>query len=148
MRGNDGRIGRHDQERTPRDSLEVAAETENKTRDKVYDARRIGLVHVFQVDYDRDFLTVVVTHGGGIPKVSRTHYCDVDAVIHGKIATRVLVVVLNSAEGLGDVPVVGQGVTIMLGETEPITGIALHYADLHRYEPIRGRPSGEVLVDR
>jgi hypothetical protein len=35
----------------------------------------------------------------------------------------------------------------MLDETEPSPGVALHYADLRRYEPIHGRPSGETMVD-
>jgi hypothetical protein len=33
MGGKNGRVGRHDQECTPRKSLDVAAETENETRD-------------------------------------------------------------------------------------------------------------------
>jgi hypothetical protein len=151
MGGDDGRVGGHDQECTPRNSLKVPAETENETRDKIYDARGVYLFHVLQVDYNRDFLAVVLTHGGGVPKVTRTHDSNMDAVTHGKLAVRGFVVILNLAEALGSVPVVpvvvGRGVIIMLGETEPITGIALHYADLHRYEPIRGRPSGEFSVD-
>jgi hypothetical protein len=48
---------------------------------------------------------------------------------------------------LGGVPVlIGSGVIIMLDGTEPITGVAWHYAGLRRYEPIQGRPSGEILV--
>ena len=151
MGGDDGRVGGHDQECTPRNSLKVAAETENETRDKIYDARGVYLFHVLQVDYNRDFLAVVLAHGGGVSKVSRTHDCNMDAVTRGKLAARDFVVILNLAEALGSVPVVpvvvGGGVIVMLGETEPITGIALHYADLHRYEPIRGRPSGEFSVD-
>jgi hypothetical protein len=151
MGGDDGRIGGHDQECTPGNSLKVAAETENETRDKIYDARGVYLFHVLQVDYNRDFLAVVLAHGGGVSKVSRTHDCNMDAVTRGKLAARDFVVILNLAEALGSVPVVpvvvGWGVIVMLGETEPITGIALHYADLHRYEPIRGRPSGEIMVD-
>jgi hypothetical protein len=151
MGGDDGRIGGHDQECPPGNSLKVAAETENETRDKVYDARGVYLFHVLQVDYYRDFLAVVLTHGGGVSKVSRTHDCNMDAVTRGKLAARGFVVILNLGEALGSVPVVpvvvGWGVIIMLGETEPVTGIALHYADLHRYEPIRGRPSGEITVD-
>jgi hypothetical protein len=151
MGGDDGRIGGHDQECTPRNSLKVAAETENETRDKVYDARGVYLFHVLQVYYYRDFLAVVLTHGGGVSKVSRTHDCNMDAVTHGKLAAREFVVIGHLAEALGSVPVVtvvvGSGAIIMLGETEPITGIALHYADLHRYEPIRGRPSGEITVE-
>jgi hypothetical protein len=151
MGGDDGRVGGHDQECTPRNSLKVPAETENETRDKIYDARGVYLFHVLQVDYNRDFLAVVLAHGGGVSKVSRTHDCNMDAVTRGKLAARDFVVILNLAEALGSVPVVpvvvGWGVIVMLGETEPITGIALHYADLHRYEPIRGRPSGEFSVD-
>jgi hypothetical protein len=37
----------------------------------------------------------------------------------------------------------------MLDETEPITGVASHYADLRRYEPIHGRhPSGETAANQ
>ena len=57
-------------------SLDVAAETENETRDKVYDARGNRVVHVLQVDDYRNFLAKILTHGGGILKVPRTHYCD------------------------------------------------------------------------
>ena len=106
MRGNNGRVGRHDQECTPRNSLEVAAETENEAGDKIYDAGGIRLVHVLQVDDYRNFLAIVLTDGGGIPKVSRTHYCDLDTVTHGKLATRGFIVVLDLAEVLGSVPVV------------------------------------------
>jgi hypothetical protein len=151
MGGDDGRVGGHDQECTPRNSLKVPAETENETRDKIYDARGVYLFHVLQVDYNRDFLAVVLTHGGSVSKVSRTHDGNMDAVTRGKLAARDFVVILNLAEVLGSEPVVpvvvGWSAIVMLGETEPITGIALHYADLHRYEPIRGRPSGEFSVD-
>ena len=76
-------------------SLDVAAETENETRDKIYDARGIRIVHVLQVDDYRNFLAIVLTDGDGIPKVSRAHYCDLDTVTHGKLATRGFIVVLN-----------------------------------------------------
>jgi hypothetical protein len=72
----------------------------------------------------------------------------VNTVIGRKLVARRFVVIRSLAEALGSVPgVVGQNVVIMLGETEPVTGIALHYADLRRYEPIRGRPSGEIIDD-
>jgi hypothetical protein len=100
MGGDDGRIGGHDQECTPRNSLKVAAETENETRDKVYDARGVYLFHVLQVDYYRDFLAVVLPHGGGVSKVPRTHDCNMDAVTRGKLAAREFVVILNFAEAL------------------------------------------------
>jgi hypothetical protein len=83
MTGNNCRAGRHDQECAPRKALDVAAETEDETRDKIYDARGLRIVHVFQVDDYRNVLAIVLTDGGGIPKVSRTHYCDLYAVTHG-----------------------------------------------------------------
>jgi hypothetical protein len=146
MCGKNRRVGRHDQECTPRRSLHVAAETENETRDKIYDARGKRMVHVLQVDDYRNSPTIVLTDGGGIPKVSRTHYCDLDTVTHGRLATRGFIVVMNLTEVLGSVPVlVDHGVIIMLDETELSTGVALHHADLRRYEPIHGRPSGETM---
>jgi hypothetical protein len=143
MRGKNGRAGRDDQECTPRKSLDVAAAAENETRDKIYDARGPRIVHVLQVDDYRNFLAKVLTDGGGIPKVSRTHYCDLDAVTHGKLVIRDFIVVLNLAEVLGGIPIlIDRGVIIMLDETEPSTGVASHHADLRRYEPIHGRPVG------
>jgi hypothetical protein len=148
MCGKNGRACRHDQECTPRKSLDVAAATENESRDKIYDARGPRIVHVLQVDDYRNFLAKVLTDGGGIPKVSRTHYCDLDTVTHGKPVTRDFIVVLNLAEVLGGIPIlIDRGVIIMLDETEPSTGVASHHADLRRYEPIHGRPSGETMAD-
>jgi hypothetical protein len=94
MCGKNGRVGRYDQECTPRKSLDVAAETENEAGDKIYDACGLRIIHVLQVDDYRNFLAIVFTHGGGIPKVSRTHYCDLDIVTHGELATRGFIVVL------------------------------------------------------
>jgi hypothetical protein len=150
MFGKNGRAGRHYQECASRQSLHVATETENETRDKIYDARGKCMVHVFQVDDYRNFLAIVLTSGDGTLKVLRTHYCDLDAVVHGNLAARGLIVVLDLAEALGGVPVfVGSGVIIMLDETEPITGVASHYADLRRYGPIHGRrPSGETAANQ
>jgi hypothetical protein len=105
MGGKNGGVGRHDQECAPRNSLDVAAETENETRDKIYDARRIHIVHVLEVDDYRDFLAIVLTDGGGIPKVPRTYYCDLDAVTHGKLAARGFIVTLNLTDVLGKIPV-------------------------------------------
>jgi hypothetical protein len=82
---DDGRVGRHDQECTPRNSLEFAAETENETRDKIDHARGIRVVHFLQVDEYRNFPEIVLTDGGGIPKVSQTYYCDLGTVAHGKL---------------------------------------------------------------
>jgi len=148
MCGKNGRAARHDQECTPRRSLHVAAETENETRDKIYDARGKRMVHVLQVDDYRNSLTIVLTDGGGIPEVSRTHYCDLDTVTQGRLATRGFIVVLDLSDVLGSVPaLVDRGVIIMLDETEPSTGFTSHHADLRRYEPIHGRPSGETMVD-
>jgi len=148
MCGKNGRAGRDDQECTPRKSLDVAAAAENETRDKIYDARGPRIVHVLQVDDYRNFLAKVLTDGGGIPKVSRTHYCDLNTVTHGKLVTRDFIVVLNLAEVLGGIPIlIDRGVIIMLDETEPSTGVASHHADLRRYKPIHGRPSGETTVD-
>jgi hypothetical protein len=120
MRGKNGRVGGHDQECTPRRSLHVAAETENETRDKIYDARGERMVHVLQVNDYRNSLTVVLTDGGGIPKVSRTHHCDLDTVAHGSPATRGFTVAPTLTVVLGRVPVLADhGVIIMLDETEP-----------------------------
>jgi hypothetical protein len=148
MGGNDGRAGRHDQECPPGNLLQVAAETENETGDKIYDARGIRLLHVLQVDDDRNLLAIVITDGGGIPKIPRAHYRNVDTVTRGELVTRDLIVVLALTEVPRKIPVlVGWGAIIKVGETEPITGAALHYADLRRYEPILGRRSGETTVD-
>src|ERR1700691_5887400 len=148
MGGDDGRVGRHDQERPPGDLLQVAAETENETGDKVYDARGIRLLHVFQVDDDRNLLAIVITDGGGIPKIPRAHYRNVDTASRGELGTQGLIVVQARAEALCKRPVVvGGGPMIKAGEPEPITGAALHYADLRRYGPILGRRSGETTVD-
>jgi hypothetical protein len=106
MCGEYGRAGRHNQECTPRKPLDVAAETENETRDKIYDARGIRIIHVLQVDDYRNILAIVLTNGGGIPKVPRTHYCDLNAVTHGKLATRGFIVVLNLTGVLVSIPVV------------------------------------------
>jgi hypothetical protein len=71
-----------------------------------------------------------------------------DIVTHGRLAARGFIVVLDLTDVLENIPVlVGQGVIIMLGETEPSTGVASHYADLRRCEPIHGRRSGETMVD-
>jgi hypothetical protein len=98
MCGKNGRASRHDQECTPRKSLDVATATENETRDKIYDARGTRIVHVFQVDDHRNFLAIVIADGDGIPKISRPHYCDLNTVTHGKLATRGFIVVLNLAD--------------------------------------------------
>jgi hypothetical protein len=148
MGGDNGRVGRHDQERPPGNLLQVAAETQNETGDKVDDARGIRLLHVLQVDDDRDLLAIVITDGGGIPEIPRAHYRNVDTAPRGELATWDLIVVHALAEVLGKIPVVvGWGAIIKAGETEPITGAALHYADLRRYGPIIGRRSGETTVD-
>jgi hypothetical protein len=105
MCGKNGRVGRHDQECTPRKSLDVAAETENETRDKIYDARGLRMVHVLQVDDYRNFLAIVLANGGGIPEVSRTHYCDLDIVTHGKLVTRGFIVVLKLTDIFGSIPI-------------------------------------------
>lgn len=147
MCGENGRVGRHDQECTPRNPLDVAAEAENETRDKIYDARGLRIVHILQVDDYRNFLAIVLTDGGGIPKDSRTHYCDLDTVTHGKLATRGFIVVLNVADVFGTIPIPADpSVIVMLDETGPSTGVAVHHADLRRYKPIHGRRSGETLV--
>jgi hypothetical protein len=148
MGGDDGRVGRHDQERPPGNLLQVAAETQNEPGDKIDDARGIRLLHVLQVDDDRNLLAIVITDGGGIPKIPRAHYRNVDAAARGELAARDLIVVHALAEVLGKIPVVvGWGAIIKAGETEPITGAALHYADLRRYGPILGRRPGETTVD-
>jgi hypothetical protein len=130
MSGKNGRVSRHDQECTPRNPLDVAAETENEARDKIYDARGLRMGHVFQVDDYRYLLAVVITDGGGIPEVSQTHYRDLSAVAHGKLATRDFTVAMNLAEILGSIP-----------------GVALHCAGLRRYEPVYGCPSGQTVAD-
>jgi len=105
------------------------------------------MVHVLQVDDDRNSLTIVLTDGGGIPKVSRTHHCDLDTVTHSRLATGGFIVVLNLTDVLGNVPVpVDHGVIVTLDRTEPSTGVALHPANLRRYEPIHGRPLGQTMV--
>ena len=73
-------------------------ETENETRDKVYDARGARIIHIFQVDDHRNFLAIIIAYGDGIPKVPRPHYCDLNTVAHGKLATRGFIVVLNLAD--------------------------------------------------
>lgn len=141
MRGKNSRVGRHDQECTPRKSLDVAAETENKTRGKIYDAIGFRIVHVFQVNNHGNFLAIVFADSDCIPKVSRTHYRDLETVTHGNVATRGVIVVLNLTDVLGGIPVlVDQGVVIVLHETEPSTGVALHDAGLRRCEPIHWSP--------
>jgi hypothetical protein len=68
-----------------------------------------------------------------------------DTVTHGKLAARGFTVILNLTDVLGKIAVpVDWGVIIMLDATEPIAGVASHYADLRRYEPIHGRRSGET----
>src|SRR6185437_16872860 len=139
MGGDDGRGGRHDQERAARDALDVAAEAENETRDEVDDARGLRIVHVLQVDDDRDFLAVVLTDGGGIAKVPRAHDGDLDAVAHGKLVIQGFIVVLNLIDVLGNVPVPAElGVIVVLVGTEPSTGVASHYAGLRPYKPVLG----------
>jgi hypothetical protein len=148
MCGKNGRVGRHDQECTPGNSLDVAAEAENETRDKIYDARGKRSVQVLQVNDYRNFLAKVLADGGDIPKVSRTHYCNLDTVTHAKLATWGFIFILNLTGVLEGIPVlVDKDVIIMPGKTEPITVIALHYADLRQYEPVHGHPSGETMVD-
>jgi hypothetical protein len=147
MRGKNGGVGGHDQEGASRNSLYVAAEAENETRDKIYDPGGKRMVYVLQADDYRSPLAIILTNGGGILKISRTHYCDL-GTIHGVLATRDFIVVLNLIDVIESIPVlVDWGVIIMLDEAEPVTGVALHYADLRRYEPIHGRPSGETMAD-
>lgn len=144
---DNGRIGRHDQECTPRNSLEFATEAENEARDEIDHARGIRVVHFLQVEEYRNFPAIVLANGGGIPEVSQTYYCDLGTVTHGKLATRSSIVVLDLTSVLGGIPVlVDQDAIIMLGETKPSAGVALHYAGLRRYEPVRGRPSVETMV--
>src|SRR6201986_4072383 len=106
MRGKNGRFRGHDQKCTPGKFLNVAAETKNEARDKINDARGNRVVHVLQVDDHRNFLAKVLTNGGGILKVSRTHYRDLKRVIHSKLATRGFIVVINLTDVLGHVTVV------------------------------------------
>jgi hypothetical protein len=147
VKPNNGPAGRHDQEYTPRNSLKVAAETDNETRDKIYHARGIRLIHVLQVDDYWDFLATVLTDGGGIPKASETHYYGFDTVTHSKLATRGFIVVLNLTDVLGRIPVLFDlSVIIILGEAEPITSIALHHTGLRRYEPIHGRRQARLRL--
>ena len=142
------RTNRNDQECTPRNSLDVAAETENEPRDKIYDAPGFRIFHVFQVDDYRNFLAIVLTDGGGIPKVARTHYRDLDTVAHGMLVARGFIIVLDPTKILGSIPAaVDRGTVTMLDATEPSAGVAWHYANLRRYEPIHDRPSGETVVD-
>jgi hypothetical protein len=142
------RAARNDQECTPGNSLDIAAETENESRDKIYDAPGLRIVHVLQVDDYRNFLAIVLTDGGGIPEVSRTYYRDLDIVAHGMLATPGLIIVMDPTQILGSIPVVvDQGTVTMLDATEPSAGVALHYANLRRYEPIHDRPSGKIMVD-
>src|ERR1700743_542082 len=105
MRGKNGRFRGRDQECTPGKFLNIAAETKNEARDKIYDARGTRVVHVLQVDDYRNFLAKVLTNGGGILKVSRTHYCDLETVTHSELATWNFLVVLNLPDVLGRVPV-------------------------------------------
>jgi hypothetical protein len=114
MYGKNVRAGRHDQECTPRKSLDVAAETENESRREIYDAPGFRIAHVLEVDDDRNALAVVLTDGDGIAKGSRTHYCDLDIAIRGELVTRGFIVVLNLADVLG-----------MLDGTGPSAGVAL-----------------------
>jgi hypothetical protein len=94
------------------------------------------MFQVLQVDDYRDSVTVIFTNGDSVLKISRTHYRDLDTVAHAELATRgVFVDVLGSVPALVD-----DGVIVMLDGTEPITGVAWHYADLRRYEPIQSRP--------
>ena len=82
MGGKDGRVGGHDQECAPGKFLDVTAETENETGDEIDDAGGIRVVHVLEVDDYRNVLAKVLADGGGIAKVPRTHYRDLDAVTH------------------------------------------------------------------
>jgi hypothetical protein len=141
MGGKNGRVGRHDQECTPRNSLNVAAKTEDETRDKIYNAGGIRIIHILEIDDYRNFLTKILTDGSGISEVSRAHYCDLDGVTHGKLATRGFIVVLNLTDVLGSIPVI-----IMLHETEPITGVAWHCADLRCCEPIHGHRQARLWL--
>jgi hypothetical protein len=103
VKPNNGPAGRNDQEYAPGNSLEVATETDNETRDKIYHARGIRLVHVLQVDDYRNFLATVLADGGGIPKASEAHYYGFDTVTHGKLANRRFIVVLNLTDVLGSI---------------------------------------------
>jgi hypothetical protein len=147
MDGMHSRAGRHDQECTPRNSLDIAAETENEARGKIYDAPGLRVFHVLEVDDYRNFLAIVLTDGDSVPEISRTHYCDLGTVAHGSPAICGFIIVRNLDKVIGRVAVVDLGVVIAVDETEPSAGVALHYADLRRYEPIHGRPSGQTVVD-
>lgn len=142
MRGDHRRAARHDQECAPGNSLDVAAETENESRDEIYDAPGFRIPHVLQVDDYRDFLAEVLADGGGILKVPWTHYGDLDSVAERKLTARGLIVVLGLTEAIGSIPVV----VFLLDATEPSAGVAWHYAYLRRYELIHGRPSGETAA--
>lgn len=139
MRGEHRRAFWHDQEGTPGNALDVAAETENETGDKVDDAPGFRVSHVLEVDDHGDFLAKVIADGCGVLEVPRTHYCDLGTVTRGQVAVQVFIAV-DLAEILGTV--------VMLDATEPSAGVAWHYANLRQYEPIHGRPSGETLVER
>jgi hypothetical protein len=106
MLGNHRRVARDDQEGAPGNSLDVAAETENEPRDKVHDAPGFRVFHVLEVDDYRNVLAKVITDGGGILKVPRPHYGDLDAVTHGELAVRGFFVVLDL-----------QGIVIVLDAT-------------------------------
>jgi hypothetical protein len=69
MRGKNGRVGRHNQECTSRWSFHVAAETEDETRDKIYNARGERMVHVLQIDDYRNSMTIILANGDGILKI-------------------------------------------------------------------------------
>ena len=129
MCGQNGRTAGHDQERTPGKLLDVAGQAENEAGNEIDDAPGILVVHVLQVDDYRNVLAKVITHGGGIAKVPRAHYRDLDTATHGKPAIRVFIVALNLNR-----------VIIALDETEPITVVASHHAALRQYERVQGSP--------
>jgi hypothetical protein len=105
MCGKNGRAGRHDQEYASGRPLHVAAETENEARDKIYDTRGKGMVHVFQVDDYRNSLAIILTNGDGTLKIPRTHYCDLDTAAHGRLATGGFIAVPDPADVLGSISV-------------------------------------------
>lgn len=103
MCGDNGRPDGHDQECTPGNPLDVTAETENETRDKIYDASGNRVVQVLQVDEDRGLLTKVLTDNGDILKVSGAHYCNVETVSGGKLVAGDFIVG-KLTDVLGSVP--------------------------------------------
>ena len=85
-------------------------------------------------------VAVVLADGGGVPEVPRCALSRSGGRLPAAVlVTRGFIVVLDSLPSSATYPSSSTWASVMLDEAEPSAGVALHYADLRRYELVHPR---------